>query len=246
MTINIFGVQAEIKKEVIAVMLTILIFLAGLAGYLIIKSDRDIIIDSKSREAASNIEKTPATAAESEAVSVNQDIKDETKQEEIKIYVVGCVNKPGIVTLEKGQLIDDAVKLAGGFSKDADPGQINLVYKLEENLMLYIKSKKELQQNSQSVGGVGSAGKGVKLVQDSGGVVVNENQSAKAANAMVNINKATVSELDTLPGIGEATARDIISYRENNGLFKTIQDIMKVPRIKESRFASIKDFITVN
>lgn len=246
MTVNIFGVQMEIKKDVIAVMLTVLIFLAGMAGYLIIKSDKDIIIDSQSREIDSSAKNTNTTDAKSEPAKTNPDKNDEKKIEEIKIYVVGCVNKPGIVTIEKGQLIDDAVKLAGGFSKDADPDFINLVYKLDENLMLYIKSKKEMQQNSQSTVGAGEAGKGVKLIKDSGGVVVNETQSTNALNGKVNINKATASELDTLPGIGEATARDIISYRENNGLFKTIQDIMKVPRIKVSRFASIKDFITVN
>jgi len=246
MTIKIFGIQMEIKKEVIAVMVTVLIFLAGLAGYLIIRSNHDIIIDSKSSKNTSTVEKNVAIESEAGNVKMNTETKEEKKKDEIKIYVVGCVNNPGIVTLEKGQLIDDAVKLAGGFGKEADPGNINLVYKLEENLMLYIKSKKELQQNSPGAAEAGEAGKGVKLVKDSGGAVVNEPQHSNSSNARVNINTASASELDTLPGIGEATARDIISYRENNGLFKTIKDIMKVPRIKESRFAGIKDFITVN
>lgn len=247
MTINIFGIQIELKKEVVAVIVTVLIFLAGLGGYLILKSDSDIIIDSQSNnENALPAEKDAAAESEAGTDGMNAGIKEENEIEKIKIYVVGCVNNPGIVTIEKGQLIDDAVKLAGGFSKDADQVNINLVYKLEENLMLYIKSKKELQQNSPNTAEAGEAGKGIMLVKDSGGAVVNEQQHSGASNARININTATANELDTLPGIGEATARDIISYRENNGLFKTIQDIMKVPRIKESRFASIKDFITVN
>ena len=245
MTISIFGIQIELKKEVIAVIVTVLVFLAGLGGYLIIKSNRDIIIDSESSK-STLVERIDTTGNETENEKINMETVSENKKEEIKIYVVGCVNNPGIVTLEKGQLIDDAVKLAGGFTKDADPQEINLVYKLEENLMLCIRSKKELLQSSQNTAEAGEAGKGVTLVRDSGGAVVNEPQNAGSSNARVNINTASVSELDTLPGIGEATARDIISYRENNGLFKTIQDIMKVPRIKESRFASIKDFITVN
>lgn len=246
MTISIFGIQINLKKEVIAVIATVLIFLAALGGYLIIKSDRDIIIDFQSSKNDPLAEKDITAGNETGNGEINTETSEEKKKEEIKIYVVGCVNKPGIVTIEKGQLIDDAVKLAGGFGKDADPENINLVYKLEENLMLYIKSKKELQENAQGAGEPSEAGKGVRLVKDSGGAVVNEPQYANPSNARVNINTATASELDTLPGIGEATARDIISYRENNGLFKAIQDIMKVPRIKESRFASIKDFITIN
>ena len=62
----------------------------------------------------------------------------------------------------------------------------------------------------------------------------------------MNINTADAAELDTLPGIGEVTAGDIIAFREKNGPFKKPEDIMKVPRIKQSRFDSIKDFIIVD
>lgn len=246
MTIRLFGNPVELKKEVIAVVAMVLVFLAGIGGYLIKKSDSDIIIDSQSDTSAPAMEGNPADNGKAGNAETDPEIKEEKKKDEIKVYVAGCVNTPGIVTLEKGQLIDDAVKLAGGFGEDADTENINLVYRLEDNLMIYIKSKKELQQDSQDSEEKGEAGNGVKLVRDSGGAVVNEPQAANSSNTRVNINTASAGELETLPGIGEATARDIISYRENNGLFKTIEDIMKVPRIKQSRFAGIKDFITVN
>lgn len=246
MTINLFGKQIDVKKEAVIAIVVVLATLAGLAGYLIIKSDRDIIIDSQS-EAAAVI---PANTPEVSASSGNEDKtaveSNGKKAEEIKVYVVGCVKNQGILTMEKGQLIDDAIRLAGGVTQDADLSSINLVYELKENVMLYIKSKKEVQQVRESGGGAGNAGKGIKLVADSGGAVVNQSETSASSGGRININTATAGELDTLPGIGEATARDIISYRENNGLFKTVQDIMKVPRIKESRFASIKDFITVD
>lgn len=69
----------------------------------------------------------------------------------------------------------------------------------------------------------------------------NENGKIKP----VNINTATADELDTLPGVGAATAKDIIAFREKNEGFKKIEDIMRVPRIKQARFDSIKDYITV-
>ncbi len=191
----------------------------------------------------------------------------------INIYVVGCVKNPGIVQLKKGQLIDDAIKKAGGATSDADLNTINLVYKLNENLMLNILPKAGTGAATKATTGTGTgagtgattkattnvssktaattnasnasqeAGAGVLITRDSGGSVVNE--TMEKTNAKVNINTATAAELDTLPGIGEATAGDIIDYREKNGAYKQIQDIMKVTGIKESKFNKIKDHITV-
>jgi competence protein ComEA helix-hairpin-helix repeat region len=245
--------KIELGKEIIAILIIVIIFLGGLAGYLIVKGNNDIIFDSKNSNAGTMISATPGYSpvpSGSDISKGNGNSSPETgiddNKEEIKIYVTGCVKNPGIVTILKGQLIDDAIKLAGGVTKDADMSNINLVYKLEDNTMLYIKSAKETTQAVQGTSNEGGAGKGVKLVIDSGGAVVNEGQKSSKSNGKIDINKASLDELDTLPGIGEATAQDIISYREDNGPFKTIQDIMKVPRIKESRFEKIKDFITVD
>jgi len=80
--------------------------------------------------------------------------------------------------------------------------------------------------------------------------VVGENASSsensKTANSKININTATVEELDSLPGIGPAIAAKIVAYREQNGKFKSIEDIMNVSGIGQSKFNNIKDFITVN
>ena len=188
---------------------------------------------------------------------INAAISD---KELIKVYVVGCVNNPGIVTLEKGQLIDDAVQKAGGLTNEASAQNINMVYELNENTMLYIKSKKELEAEQKNYSQVQKAagqtfvnpGNGAVIIKDSGesaAVIGSGNDNQKVDNSgnvsCININTADVGELDTLPGIGEATARDIIAFREKNGFFRKIEDIMKVPRIKQSRFNSIKDFITI-
>ncbi|MGI6669772.1 MAG: helix-hairpin-helix domain-containing protein [Acetivibrionales bacterium] len=182
--------------------------------------------------------------------------------EYIKVYVVGCVKNPGIVTIEKGQLIDDAVKKAGGPTGDADLDNINMVYALNENVMLRIKSKSETAHEAEAaksngtepVTGRSAAGSGAVIIPGSGsgaeitGDDENTGKSTKTSEkkGLVNINTASIAELDTLPGIGEATAKEIISFREKNGGFKKIEDIMKVPRIKQNRFQSIKDYITVD
>jgi competence protein ComEA len=150
------------------------------------------------------------------------------------------VKKPGIVTLTKGQMISDAVREAGGLTEDADADNINMVYTLNENVMLYIKSKGESK----------AVGEGAVVRSDSGPaaeVIAGRDNDAYGRDGIrpVNINTAGVAELDTLPGIGEATARDIIAYREKHGGFSSIEDIMKVPGIKKNRFESIRDYITV-
>jgi|GEM_PF-493655 competence protein ComEA len=165
---------------------------------------------------------------------------DNSGTDKIKVYVVGCVRSPGIITIEKGALICDAVEKAGGLTEEADADNINMVYSLNENVMLYIKSK----QDSSSIGNgavvYGDSGPAAKVTGGGNNAAVGDGRKA-----LVNINTASIDELDTLPGIGEATARDIVAYREKYGGFSSIEDIMKVPRIKKNRFESIKDFITV-
>lgn len=256
MTIHLFGNEIRIHRGVLVFVLAVLILAGGMAGYLVSKSGGEIIVEHAEKGSA------PAVT---EQVDAEASSATEPPREEIKVYVTGCVKNPGIVTLQKGQLIDDAIRLAGGVTAQADLNSINLVYQLNENVMLRIISREEIKKaagggqtagnngtgGKSSVGGKAStsgnstAGAGVKLVADSGGAVVSGDASSSGGSGKVNINTASAAELDTLPGVGEATARDIIEYREKNGPFKKIEDIMKVPRIKESRFNSIKGLITV-
>jgi competence protein ComEA len=209
------------------------------------------------------------TGSDSQGIG-NTDVKAASNSaansvETIKVYVVGCVNKPGIVTIEKGQMIHDAIVLAGGLTEEADSGNINMVYKLNENVMLCIKSKREVEKEvkqgsdkeaktenkrlEEAASGsnaviVWKNGESAVIIgdgDDNNGTGTEEDNKTK----LININTATADELDTLPGVGEATARDIIAFREKNGGFKKIEDIMRVPRIKQNRFDRIKDYITV-
>ncbi len=288
MKINILGKQVEVRTEFAVIAGAVLVLLGCLAGYLFLRDTSDIIIENSASAATvasgsqtgrmggqlTQSTTSPCTlAVTSAAITGNllQTTGTAVAAEQIKVYVVGCVNKPGIVTLEKGQVIDDAVRLAGGLTEDADAGNINMVYKLNENTMLYIKSKKEIVQMSgdtsknpasettamKSVAGksteTGNLGKGAEIVSDSGGSVdvkgsggSNGEDSDAEGSTIININTADTAELDKLPGVGEATAREIIAYREKNGPFRKIEEIMKVPRIKQGRFDSIKDLICVN
>ncbi|HHW00473.1 MAG TPA: competence protein ComEA [Clostridiaceae bacterium] len=207
-------------------------------------SDNHTNSDKNSKLSSEKTAGDEVEAGNTEKVSSEND-NEHNKTEEIKVYVIGCVKNPGIVTLKKGQLIDDAVKAAGGLTDDADIYNINLVYSLNENMMLRIKSKNEVNEE-ENEGEMREEGKGVAIITDEGAGVNTAGQGTSNKTGKININTASVNELDTLPGIGIATANDIIAYREANGKFKSIEDIMKVPRIKENRFNNIKDFITVD
>ncbi len=147
----------------------------------------------------------------------------------IQIYVTGEVLSPGIVELEKGSLITDAVEACGGFTENAS-GNINLVYPLDRNATLIIKES--------------SDGGGVTYIDDAGDAMVIDEEKGMI-DGRININNADSHSLCMLPGIGEKTAGDIIEYREENGDFEAIEDIMNVSGIKENKFAAIMDYICV-
>lgn len=246
MPIKLFNITIYIKKEIIAVIVVFMFMLTALAGYLICKSEDDVVIDARDLQNADT--------------SIHKDMdnkKESVETEEIKVYIIGCVNNPGIVTLKKGQMIYEAIEAAGGATKEADIENINMVYKLEENVMLNILPKDRAfasEKGQSNPGGEKStdAGGGIQIIRDegdslliyTGGTQGKENSLAALAEK-ININTASIAELDTLPGIGKVTAESIIKYRQQYGKFKKIDDIMKVPGIKESKFEKIKDFITV-
>ncbi len=240
MTVNILGIRICIKKEAAAAVIISLCVLLGLVGYLMTRNDNRIVIQAPNpeEEADSRDIASPQTTGDKTG---DDTAAGENQAVEIKVYVTGCVNSPGIVTLKSGQLVDDAIAAAGGVTQEADMNSINLVYKLDENVMLYIKSKEDAEKTQNA----GEAGNGIDIIRDSGGVVLYGNSQAAGQGGRININKADEKELDTLPGIGQSTAAAIIEFRKKNGPFKAIKDIMKIPGIKESRFNSIKDYITV-
>ncbi|MCX8131086.1 MAG: helix-hairpin-helix domain-containing protein [Clostridia bacterium] len=254
MQLELFGKQVYIRKEIVIAVSFALIMIICIAGYILKEKGGQVVIDRKTE---------PEDSGKTAAVHVKDIINGHNEDplpaatEEIKIYILGCVKNAGVVTLKKGQIIDDAIKAAGGATKEADLENVNLAYILNENTMLKILSKKERQfihnslNNTLEHSGNKSPEEGmqgVRIIKDRGEAVAGDIADAENSveqKGKININTATVSELDTLPGVGEKTANDIIAYREKNGRFKKIEDIMNVPRIGESRFSQMRELITV-
>ncbi len=138
----------------------------------------------------------------------------------INVYVSGAVDNPDVYTLPLNSIVKDAVVAAGGATDEADLDRINLASRLSDQMQVYVPRKGEAAPPPS-------------------------NGSTPAAAEMININTASVEELDKLSGIGPSLAKAIIDYRTTNGPFKKIEDINEVKGIGDALYAKIKDQITV-
>jgi competence protein ComEA len=146
----------------------------------------------------------------------------------LRIYVTGAVAHPDVYLLAPGSIVKDAIEAAGGASQDADLVGINLAQELRDQQQLYVPRQGETAPPPPVTGGEATP-----------------SPEAGAPGGKININTAGVEELDTLPGIGPTFAQRIIEYRENNGPFESIEDIVLVSGIGDATFAKIKDLITI-
>lgn len=174
-------------------------------------------------------------------------LKKKSKKENIENYKVdikGEILTPGIYTLKSNSRVIDVIEMSGGLTENADTSVINLSKKITDEMVIIIYSKSEVKDFEKTK-------ETEKIVQEKC-IKKDENalkndacitDSAKTSGK-VSINSATKEELMTLTGIGDSKAEDIIKYREENGPFKTIEDIKNVSGIGDSLFAKIKENIT--
>ena len=154
--------------------------------------------------------------------------KEEDSKEKIQIHVVGEVENEGVVEVDEGSRIIDIIEAAGGSSEGADLNKVNLAYEVEDGQKVYIPNINDEVTEEY-------------VTNDSGDGIIENNEKT----FLVNINTATQTELETLPGIGPSTALKIINYREENGKFKKVEEIQNVAGIGEAKFESIKKFICI-
>ena len=150
-------------------------------------------------------------------IKIEENKKETEKQ--IVIHVAGEVNNPGIVILKEGNRVIDAINAAGGKTSEADYTNINLASVLEDGQKVYIPNIKEKDEIN--------------------------NKNEEKNNGKININKANVQELEGLPGIGNSIARSIVEYRNENGSFKSKEDIKKVTGRGDQKYEKIQKYIEI-
>ena len=166
-----------------------------------------------------------------EKISISNFIENETEDEKgntkIKLYITGEVKNQGVIELEEGDRIADAIEKAGGQTEQASLKNVNLAYQLEDGQKIYIPNVNDNE---------------TEIIDDGASGVVDD---TTANQTVVNINKADETELQSLNGIGESLATSIVQYRKENGKFETIEDLKNVPGIGDSKFENIKEYIKV-
>ena len=158
-----------------------------------------------------------------------QEIHRETEDSKalIYVYVCGQVVSPGVYELMEGNRIFQAIDLAGGALPEGDIGRLNLAALLYDGQKIYVPSYEETETYAAS---------------EPSDLMNGSNETA----ARVNINQATKEELMQLPGIGMSKAEAIVQYRQEHGYFKSVEELMLVPGIKEGTYEQIKDRIAIN
>lgn len=178
------------------------------------------VLTSIAAEYFTNEEPVPVISAQTQAKS---------KEQLITVYVSGAVARPGLYELPAGIRAQEAVEAAGGFTEAANQEKVNLAKKLKDGSQVNVpalKGSKKVVTGTNTSAGTASIG------------------SQQKQAGLVNINTASITELDSLPGVGEVTAQRIVEYRQQHS-FTRIEDIMQVKGIGEAKFNKMKDRLTV-
>lgn len=171
-----------------------------------------------------------APAFEVESAQASEEGAAAPEPAQVAVYVSGCVNAPGLYYLEEGKRVADAIEAAGGFAEGAAQGQLNLARVVADGEQVDVPSQEAI---AAAAAPTAAAGGGSPAA------------GAAAGAGRVNINTADAATLQTLDGIGQATAAKIVADREANGPYKTIEDLTRVSGIGDKKLANIRDAICV-
>ena len=164
----------------------------------------------------------------------------------ITVHVAGAVNNPGVYRLRYGSRINDAVAAAGGATTTANLDAINLATVLNEGEQIYVPKRGEKPHTITGRPQVGGGATGGASNGGAGGVNGGATGVNGGALSTININLASVVELEQLPGVGPATAKAIVAYREKNGAFQRVEDLLKVRGIGPAKLSEILPRARVN
>ncbi|WP_069986172.1 helix-hairpin-helix domain-containing protein [Streptococcus agalactiae] len=172
-----------------------------------------------------NLEKKVSTITEKKVPMISH-VKDKVSNQ-VTVDVKGAVNHPGVYSLPSQSRVTDAIKRAGGLSNLADSKSVNLAQKLQDETVVYVAQK----------------GEKITVVEEE-----KENNIATQGNSKgkINLNKADLSSLQTISGVGAKRAQDILDYRDSQGGFKTIDDLKNVSGIGEKTLEKLRQDVTID
>ena len=208
------------KEQKIKIAITLFVIIIAIFYYIYSQNQKEIFFEESKQE------------------NEVQEKTEETENKKIIVHVSGAVKNEGIVELEEGARVANAIEKVGGVRDDAYTKDINYALKLEDGMKIYVPTIEEAKQEKEEV----------NINSESSNYIISSNNTKTNENSngqKVNINNADESELDELPGVGPSTAQKIIQYRKENGEFKSIDELKNVSCIGEAKFQKNKDLICV-
>lgn len=219
----------KIKWKIIFI-LAFIILMAGCAGQRrgeeLLLSEADSILPDEAGAEAQQEDFGETGKGTAEHGSDKETASTGDLQPLVYVQVSGAVRNPGVYALPEGSRVFQAVELAGGLTEEADLRSLNQAQPLTDGEMIWVMTASEAAVQGNPAGYLS----GNSEYKDDG---------------KVNLNTATKEELMQLPGIGAAKAASIIAWREANGSFAQIEDLMKIEGIKEGVFSKIEDYVKV-
>lgn len=153
---------------------------------------------------------------------------DGSKNQKIVVDIKGAVKNEGVYELPSGSRVTDVIKQAGGFAEDADKKSVNLAMKLTDETVIY----------------VARVGENIEAANQSS--ITDKDSSQETKSEKINLNKATLAELQKISGIGAKRAQDIIDYRDAKGGFTSVEDLVNVSGIGEKTLEKLKSEVSVD
>ena len=209
------------KQKIVAII--VIAVVVCVIGYYYINSTKDVY--DSGYEALNNEKET-------EAEGVKEETNINVEQKTILVHIAGAVKIQGIIEVKENARINDVIEEAGGITENADLSKVNLAYRVEDGQKIYIPNITDKEEN-------------IEITSNDAGENVIEGNTSSNSSEKININTATAESLETLPGIGVSSAQKIITYRETNGKFKTIEELKNVSGVGSAKYEAIKDLICI-
>ena len=210
-------------------------FIIGVLFFIRKNNSEDLLIKAEGNRAEIINKKEVDLTDDNESDKIASDTKNEIVNasekvaEKYPIYITGEVNNPGIYHVEENSYVYEVIEMAGGFTEEAAKSYLNLAAKVNRESHIFVPNINDSE---------------IEVLTKFSGITNLGSTNESLDNKLVNINNASVEELKTLPGIGQAMAERIITYRKESGSFKSKDELMTINGIKESKFNKIKDLIT--
>ena len=227
------------NKKIVIIVVTIIFIIGGIIAEKIWESNTEEILNEDTANIIKEEKSEEFKQTEIKENSIEEMEENVDEKTKIYVYVTGEVKVRGVVILDEGSRISDAIESSGGITENADISKINLVYVLSDGMKVTIPNKNQVEEDTNFNYVITEAGE-----NETTEISKQKNSLTSKPNAKININTASQTELETLPGVGPSIALSIINYRKENGKFNNIEDVQNVSGIGESKFNKIKEYIT--